>query len=155
MPGILSFLGYRRVLILNTAILGLFLLAFMTVGPGTPLWLIVLQAFCFGFFQSLQYTCINTLVFADLADEQASMGSSISSTVQQMSMSFGVTSASLLTILFLGGNRDPGAAAMIGGIHHALLVMGLWTILSSSLFWQLAPNDGAAISSHHEDEAAE
>jgi len=152
MPGILSRLGYRRVLLLNTAALGLMLLAFMMVGRGTPVWLIVIQAFLFGFLQSLQYTCINTLVYADLSDEAASMGSSISSTVQQMSMSFGVTAASLLTILFLGGDRDPGADRMIGGIHQAMMIMGLWTIFSSLVFWPLKPNDGEALSSHHEED---
>ena len=53
----------------------------------------------------MQYTSMNTLVFADLSDADASPGSSISSTVQQMSMSFGVAVSSLLAALFLGGER--------------------------------------------------
>ena len=30
----------------------------------------MLQAFCFGFFTSLQYTSMNTLVYADVTEEQ-------------------------------------------------------------------------------------
>ena len=71
-------------------ILGLLILLFATIGVGTPVWLIVAQAFCFGFFSSLQYTSMNTLVYADVTEEQASSASSIASTMQQMSMSFGV-----------------------------------------------------------------
>ena len=40
--------GYRGVLISNTVILGVLLLLFATIGLGTPIWLIVLQAFCYG-----------------------------------------------------------------------------------------------------------
>jgi hypothetical protein len=39
---------FRAVLISNTVILGLLLMLFATVGPATPLWPIVLQAFCYG-----------------------------------------------------------------------------------------------------------
>ena len=77
-------------LISNTVILGLLILLFATIGVGTPVWLIVAQAFCFGFFSSLQYTSMNTLVYADVTEEQTSSASSIASTMQQMSISFGV-----------------------------------------------------------------
>ena len=75
MPRILARFGYRGVLISNTVILGLLILLFATIGAGTPVWLIVMQAFCFGFFTSLQYTSMNTLVYADVTEEQASSAS--------------------------------------------------------------------------------
>ena len=52
-PSILK-VGYRGVLISNTIILGLMLMAFATIHPGTPIWLIVLQAFCYGARHSLR-----------------------------------------------------------------------------------------------------
>src|SRR6266566_7387546 len=66
MPGILRRFGYRRVLISNTLILGLLIALFATIGARTPVWLIVVQAFVFGFFTSLQYTSMNTLAYADV-----------------------------------------------------------------------------------------
>ena len=33
--------GYRRVLISNTSFIGLLIALFATIGPGTPVWLIV------------------------------------------------------------------------------------------------------------------
>lgn len=146
MPRILNRFGYRRVLVINTVAIGLVIILFMTIRAGTPVAAIVLMAFVLGFVNSMQFTCVNTLVFADLSDDQASAGSSISSTVQQMSMSFGVATASLLAALYLGGEHRPGPEGMIAGIHWTLLTMGLMTIASSLIFWQLKPEDGAAIS---------
>jgi EmrB/QacA subfamily drug resistance transporter len=146
MPRILARFGYRKVLLVNTLAIGVVIMLFMTVSPGTPVSLIVLMAFCLGFVSSMQYTSMNTLVFADLPDAEASAGSSISSTVQQMSMSFGVATASLLAALFLGGDRRPGPAGMIAGIHWTFLTMGLMTVASALIFRPLAPTDGAAIS---------
>jgi len=83
MPKILALFGYRAVLISNTVILGLLIVLFATIGVGTPVWLIVLQSFCFGFFSSLQYTSMNTLVYADITEEQTSSASSIASTMQR------------------------------------------------------------------------
>ncbi len=101
MPRILARFGYRAVLISNTLIIGLLILLFATIGKGTPVWLIVAEVFCYGFFTSLQYTSMNTLVYADVSEEQASSASSIASTMQQMAISFGVASASLVTAFFI------------------------------------------------------
>jgi hypothetical protein len=51
------------------------------------------------------------------------MGSSIAGTAQQMSTSFGVAVASLLTVLFVG-TRTPGDARMILGLHQTFLDPG-------------------------------
>src|SRR5262249_44083625 len=72
MPKIISRLGYRPVLISNTIILGLLIWLFATIGVGTPVGVIVAQAFCFGFFSSLQYTAMNTLAYADISNTEAS-----------------------------------------------------------------------------------
>jgi EmrB/QacA subfamily drug resistance transporter len=146
MPRILSRFGYRRVLLVNTLAMGTVITLFMTVSPGSPVLQIVAIGFCLGFVSSMQYTSMNTLVFADLSDADASPGSSISSTVQQMSMSFGVAVSSLLAVLFLGGARQAGATGMVSGIHWTFLVLGVMTMVTSLVFAQLSPGDGAVIS---------
>jgi MFS family permease len=148
MPGILRYLGYRRVLISNTMILGLLIMLFATIGVGTPVWLIVAQAFAFGFFTSLQYTSMNTLVYADVTTEQASSASTIASTMQQMAISFGVATASLATAFFIPDHFHTSAPEMIHGIHHAFLVLGGWTILSAIVFRELKTDDGNTVSQH-------
>jgi EmrB/QacA subfamily drug resistance transporter len=148
MPRILSLLGYRAVLISNTLILGLLIALFATIGVGTPVWFIVVLAFCYGFFSSLQYTSMNTLVYADISEEQASAASSIASTMQQMSMSFGVATASLLTAVFIPDRFQTSAPEMIHGIHYAFFVLAGMTVLSTIVFRELKATDGASTSQH-------
>jgi EmrB/QacA subfamily drug resistance transporter len=149
MPKVLARVGYRGVLISNTVILGLLLLLFATIGLHTPVWVIVLQAFCYGMFSSLQYTSMNTLTYADISDEQTSGASSIASTVQQMSISFGVATAGLATAFFVPQvHTNPGE--MIHGIHKALVVLGGFTILSTIVFSRLKSGDGSSVSQQKE-----
>ena len=142
-------------LISNTVILGLLIMLFATIGMGTPVWLIVLQAFCFGFFSSLQYTSMNTLVYADVTEEQTSGASTIASTMQQMSMSFGVATASLVTAFFIPDRFHSSAPEMIHGIHDAFFVLGAITIFSTIVFSELKTLDGDTTSQHKVLQATE
>jgi len=146
MPRILARFGYRAVLISNTLLMGLQVLLFATIGKGTPVWLIVIEVFCFGLFTSLQYTSMNTLVYADVNEEQASSASSIASTMQQMAISFGVASASLVTAFFIPDRHTSSAPQFIHGIHRAYLVLGGMTIISTIVFRELKRGDGEAVS---------
>jgi hypothetical protein len=51
-PRILARFGYCGVLVSNTLIIDLFILLFATIGKDTPLWLVVAEVFCYGFFTS-------------------------------------------------------------------------------------------------------
>ncbi len=146
MPRILSTIGYRWVLISNTIILGLLLLLFATIGLHTPVWMIVLQAFFYGAFTSLQYTSMNTLTYADTTDQQSSAASSIASTMQQMSISFGVAAAGLATAFFVPTSGQAGPPEMIQGIHDALMALGVLTIVSAIVFRTLKRGDGDSVS---------
>jgi len=146
MPRILARFGYRTVLVSNTIIIGLFILLFATIGKGTPLWLVVAEVFFYGFFTSLQYTCMNTLVYADVSEKQESSASSIASTMQQMAISFGVASASLVTAFFLPDRYRSNPVQFIHGIHRAFFVLGGMTLLSTLVFSGLKRGDGDAVS---------
>ncbi len=146
MPRILARFGYRAVLISNTLIIGLLIMVFATIGRGTPVWLIVAEVFCYGFFTSLQYTSMNTLVYAEITDEDASSASSIASTMQQMAISFGVASASLVTAFFLPDRYRSDPPQFIHGIHRAYLVLGGMTVLSTVVFRELKKGDGDIVS---------
>ena len=146
MPRLLSAIGYRGVLISNTLILGLLLLLFATIGLHTSIWMIVLLAFLYGAFTSLQYTSMNTLVYADTTDQQSSAASSIASTMQQMSISFGVATAGLATAFFVPSSGQSGAIEMIHGIHKALVALGILTLISTVVFHSLKPGDGDTVS---------
>jgi EmrB/QacA subfamily drug resistance transporter len=146
MPRILARFGYRAVLISNTLLIGVQILLFATIGRSTPVWLVVVEVFCYGFFTSLQYTSMNTLVYAEVTEEQASSASSIASTMQQMSISFGVASASLVTAFFLPDRFRSNPVEFIHGIHRAFFVLGGMTLVSTIVFRELRRGDGDAVS---------
>ena len=147
-PAILTRLGYRRVLVWNTVLIGLIIALFATIGPGTTALTIAVQAFFFGFCSSLQYTSMNTLVYADTTDQQSSSASSIASTMQQMSISFGVATAGLTTAFFVPAATRSASTDMIHGIHKALVALGLLTVVSTIVFRSLRQGDGNAVSQH-------
>ncbi|MHB1206352.1 MAG: DHA2 family efflux MFS transporter permease subunit [Rhodospirillaceae bacterium] len=143
---VLARFGYRALLLSNTVVLGAALMLFATIGPATAVWLIVLQAFTYGMLTSMQYSSMNTLVYSDIADAETSAASSIASTVQQMSLSFGVAMAGLATAFFVPESVRADPAEMVRGIHHAFLVLGGFTILSTLVFRRLKADDGGAVS---------
>jgi EmrB/QacA subfamily drug resistance transporter len=147
-PKVLARLGYRTVLLANTLILGVLIMGFATIDVGTPAWRIALQAFILGFFTSTQYTAMNTLVYADVTAQETSAASTIASTGQQMSISFGVAGASLIAAYFVPENLRSDPAGLIHGVHQAFIVLGIMTMVSSVVFLQLKRDDGGAISRH-------
>jgi EmrB/QacA subfamily drug resistance transporter len=156
-PGILERLGYRNVLLANTVLVGLMMLSFATVGTDTPTWLIVLQAVVLGTFTSVQYTSMNTLVYADVSSRQTSSASAIAATAQQLANSFGVAGAALIAAFFVPAHLHSHPQTIIYGTHQAFLALGVLTIVSSLVFMELKADDGEHMSGHgherHHNEA--
>ena len=134
-------------LITNTVCFGLTMAAFSLVGPDTPIWSILLLSFTQGLFSALQFTSMNTLVYADITEKDTSSASSIASTMQQMSISFGVAAAGLTTAFFIPSNHS-NPTEMIQGIHRALIALGLLTVVSAIVFRRLNSEDGDDVSQH-------
>ena len=63
---VLARLGYRRMLMVNTVMIGAVVGLFSLVIPATPIVLIVLLGLAFGFFNSLQYPSMNSMAYADI-----------------------------------------------------------------------------------------
>jgi EmrB/QacA subfamily drug resistance transporter len=145
---LLNLMGYRGVLISNTVIIGLIIAAFAVIGTQTPIWVIILLAFAYGAFSSLQYTSMNTLAFADTTEAQTSSASTIASTTQQMAISFGVAIAGLTTAFFFPSSPGSQPLAIIHGLHKAFLLLGALTIASTIVFHSLRSGDGDDVSRH-------
>ncbi len=143
---ILRRFGYRRVLTVNTVMIGVTISLFSTVAPATSIALIVALSLAQGFFNSLQFSSMNTMAYADVKTADSSMASSIASSLQQLSMSFGLACGSLVTAWYLGGQPQSDPQAVIGALHHAFLTLGALTVISSLSFWTLRRDDGANVS---------
>ena len=145
-PRVLARFGYRQVLIVNTVCIGITIGLFSTVKAGTPVYMILLLSLMQGFFNSLQFSSMNTLAYADVAQADSSMASTISSSLQQLSMSFGLAAGSLVAGYYLGAVPQTNQGMVTSALHSAFVALSVVTILSSLAFWTLKRNDGESIS---------
>ena len=88
-----------------------------------------------GLFNSLQFSSMNSMAYADINEADSAMASTIASTMQQMSMSFGLACGSLVTAFYLADLPQNNAAAVTGALHHAFLTLAVLTLVSSVSFW--------------------
>lgn len=138
--------GYRQILIVNTVFIGAMIGMFALVGPGTPVVFIVMLGLMQGFFISMQYSSMNSLAYADVGDADSSMASTISSSFQQLSMSFGLAAGSLVAGWYLGKAPQSSQLMVVDALHQAFLTLSVITVLSSLTFWLLRREDGESIS---------
>jgi MFS family permease len=129
--------GYRRMLLVNTVMVGLAMASFSMTGASQPLWLLIVQLALFGSFNSMQFAAMNTLTLRDLGTRGASSGNSLFSLVQMLAMSLGATVAASLLTLFT--RLLPQADAQVLPIFHAtFLCVGLITTASAWIFTQVS-----------------
>ena len=128
-------LGYRRILIGNTVLLGSLIASLATVDAQTPRLLLLAHLSLIGMVNSMQFTAMNTVTLVGLSNRDASSGNSLLSVVVQLSMSLGVAAAGAL----LGGFTVPGAdgPAVLQAFHLTFLCVGAMSMLAASLFFQL------------------
>jgi len=128
-------LGYRRILIGNTLLLGSLIASLATVDAATPMVLLLLHLSLIGIVNSMQFTAMNTVTLVGLSNQDASSGNGLLSVVVQLSMSLGVASAGAL----LGGFTVPGAGGepVLRAFHLTFLCVGGMSMLAATLFFQL------------------
>ena len=129
--------GYRRMLVVNTVLVGLAMASFALISEKEPLWLTILQLAFFGSVNSLQYTAMNTVTLKDLEGSEASSGNSLLSMVQMLSMSLGVAAAGGLLATFLDTYSN-GTGRELYAFHYTFICVGLLTAASAWIFWQLS-----------------
>lgn len=148
--------GYRNILVFNTVMVGAVIALYSLVGPTTPLVFVILLGLAQGFFNSLQFSGVNSLAFADITPTQTSAASTVVSTLQTMTRSFALAGGAIITALFLGRLPQSDHPAVLAALHHAFQTVAAVTVLSSLTFWTLKPDDGASLNGRKpgESEAA-
>lgn len=129
--------GYRRVLLVNTTLVGLCIASFAFSSASTPLWLQTLHFFLFGILNSLQFVSMNTLTLKDLPQQDASSGNSFLSMIMMLSMSIGVALAGTLVNIF---TAYLGTDQIVTAFHWTLMCLGSINIITAIIFWQIPKN---------------
>lgn len=148
---ILTRFGFRRALMVNAMLTGIFIAVCATFDADTPGWLMITALLLGGFFRSLQFTGVNTLTFADIAPEQMSRASSFSAMAQQLGISLGVGVAAVTLNLSMAARGATSLAT--GDVALGFIVIGAFAALSSLSFARLAPDAGAQLNTRRKKNA--
>lgn len=138
--------GFRKLLVANTVLSTLLMGACGFLQPSTPhLWILGL-VLVLGFSRSMQFTCINTMGFADVSQAQMSQASSLAGTVQQLTLSIGVGYAAQL----LNTSQWLREADRLAPIDFSVTfwVVALTAATSGLVFGRLAADAGSSVSGH-------
>lgn len=121
-----------------------------TVGGLIVHWLslaaIIAIGLALGFFNSLQFSSMNSMAYADIDTNESSMASTIASSFQQISMSFGLAFGSLVAAWYLGDLPQSDRLAVITALHRAFMTLGGLTIVSALSYLTLRARDGESVS---------
>ncbi|GMQ30452.1 MFS transporter [Algoriphagus confluentis] len=143
---ILDRIGYRKTLMINTFLIGCLICSFAIPSlEASIFWHLPIIA-VLGFFNSIQFTSMNSIAIADLRPYHTSSGNSLLSVNQQLSIGFGVALGLLILKLFEGDEK-----LIPKEVHQAFrytfLIIGSLTIISGLVFRRLHFRDGENLKS--------
>jgi MFS family permease len=141
---ILRRFGFKRVLVINAVVSGLFIGVPALFTEATPHAMILAVLLIGGFFRSLQFTSINTLAYADIEPRAMSAATSFASVAQQLSMSAGVAVGAL--VLEFQRHGRPGTAVEPSDFTLAFIVIALISAASVLIFMRLPKTAGTSLS---------
>lgn len=131
---LIQFFGYRRVLLVNTLLVGTCIASLAMSTYEMPIWLRALHFFIFGILNSIQFVSMNTFTLKDLPQQDASSGNSFLSMIMMLAMSIGVALAGTLVNVFTAyfGNEQVSLA-----FQSSFICLGVFNILAAVVFWQI------------------
>lgn len=138
--------GFRSVLIVNGLLSGAAIFACATLNPHSAKLFTLPVLLAAGLTRSMQFTCLNTLGFADLDQRLSSAGSTLASMLVQIAMAAGVALSALM--LHAAPHLHGATIASLGDYRLAFAIVGLLGMVSALRFTGLAPLIGAHVSGH-------
>ncbi len=139
--------GFRDTLLVNTVISALLLAICSAFRPTWPAAWIYLALLAGGFFRSLQFTAYNAIAYADIPRERMSAATSLYSTIQQVSLTTGVSvGAGVLELsMAVGGHANP----LLPDFSAGFVVIGLISALAAPCTLLMPRNAAEEMSGHH------
>ncbi|MRI63424.1 MFS transporter [Ornithobacterium rhinotracheale] len=138
---ILNRFGYRRILILNTIIIGLLIASIAIPSRDSSIYIFIPLLIILGFFNSVQFTAMNSIAIANLRNYQTSSGNSLLSVNQQIAIGFGIA-IGLAILRFFQHNPHFSQFGMHDAFRFTFLSIGAITVASTLVFARLNPADG-------------
>ena len=138
--------GFRDTLRWNALIATAFLAICAAFRPSWPMLAINLALLAGGFFQSLQFTALNTVAYADIPQERMSSATSFYAIFQQLMLSMGIVCAAtfLAISLAVSGHGTPH----LSDFSVAFLGVTAFSFFASPVCARLPKDAGAAMTGH-------
>lgn len=138
---LISYFGYRKILVGNTILLGLCIIAFAIDATKSNLIYFLPILLLMGFLNSIQFSSMNTISLSDLEYHQNSSGNSLLSVNQQLALSFGLAVGSSL-LRWTNNQEWLTHNSVYMSFKITFIILGIITILSSCVFMFLRQRDG-------------
>lgn len=146
---ILNKYGYKKTLMVNTFIIGVLICCLAIPNINSSLFWFVPIIAVLGFFNSIQFTSMNTISIADLRNFQTSSGNSLISVNQQLAIGFGIAFG-LIVLKIYENSPELIKHETHNAFRYTFLTVGILTILSSLVFRRLHVFDGKNMRSSEE-----
>lgn len=140
--------GFRTVLLVNGVIGVVSIAACAAFTAQTPFWLIAAVLFLGGLSRSMQFSCYNTIGFADVPKARMSEASALFSMFFQLAMGIGVTFAALLLRMSMAVQGHE-IHALPADFRVAFLGVALLGILGLIDVARLPKDAGASVLQRH------
>ena len=142
-PRVLRRYGFRNVLMVNAVLAGLAIASYGLFTSAMPHLLLLAIVALGGFFPSLQFTCLNSVVYADIVSADAGRATSFASVVQQLSLGLGVIVAG---ITLQASNHIQGHTHIeMADFWPAFVLLGLFSVASILITRRLPADAGHAM----------
>ena len=143
----LRWFGFRTVLVWNAALSALLLAACAAFRPAWPVAGLYAVLVTGGFLRSLQFTAYNTIAYADIPRPRMSSATSLYATLQQVSLTLGITvgAGALQASTALSRRVQPG----LQDFSIAFLLVAAVAFLAAPMALRLRRDAGAEMSGHH------
>ncbi|WP_312075579.1 DHA2 family efflux MFS transporter permease subunit [Chryseobacterium sp.] len=143
---ILNKYGYKRTLMLNTFVIGCLICCLAIPNIQTNIFWFTPIIAVMGFFNSIQFTSMNTISIADLRNFQTSSGNSLLSVNQQLAIGFGIAFG-LIVLKIYENSPNLIENEIHNAFRYTFLTIGILTIISSLVFRRLHVSDGRNMNS--------
>jgi EmrB/QacA subfamily drug resistance transporter len=132
-------LGFRTALIITAGLTALFTAAPAVFNTQTSLVLVLASLLAVGFFRAAHYVASTAIAFAEVSPEEVSRASTLSTVIQQISLSCGISFAGVTLYMSAGTSSHFTAAQFI--LPFASL--GVVTLLAVPVYTRLDRQAGA------------
>lgn len=140
--------GFRNTLIGGSLLVGASSIPLLVVDPQTPLWILVPILVVIGASRSVQFTALNSLVFADLPPEQVSSASALNSMSFQVCAGIGVGLAAVALALSAAARDSAGATLTLFDFRVGLGFTLLVVLVAAIAYIPLSPETGTHVTGH-------